>query len=90
MIYYQKVRVNMERDKRNKANLEFADRLHAVSDEILGVSRIPMIMYENEVKNGDTAEHFLTLKMQSKDMAKRSEKLQMNYKITNEHYRGKR
>ena len=52
----------MERNETIKSNLEIADRLHALSDEIIGASRILMIMYENEVKNGDTAEHFLTLK----------------------------
>ena len=52
----------MESNENIKTNLEIADRLHAISDEIIGVTRILMIMYENEVKNGDAAEHFLTLK----------------------------
>ena len=52
----------MEKNENVKSNLEIADRLHSISDEIIGVSRILLIMYENEIKNGDTAEHFLTLK----------------------------
>ena len=49
-------------EKKTNSKLEVADHLQAISDEIIGVSRILMIMYENEVRNGDTAEHFLTLK----------------------------
>lgn len=41
--------------------IDTADRLSAMADELIGLSRILSIMREHEEEQGDNAEHFFLL-----------------------------
>ena len=51
----------MEMEKVEVTRIDLADRVNAISDELVGISRILFIMYEYEMRNGGGAEQFIPL-----------------------------